>query len=200
MTDDQACDAPAIDREFLVRGSRTRAGDRSSIHRLGAGDGRTAPAGTLAALDRSMQTNLVAILLGASLMTSACATESQTGAASGAVGGGLIGAALGGPRGLILGAALGSLFGYGVGRTIEEQDRREVAYALESDRPMNCQNSETGNYYEIEPTRTVMLQGEPCREFRMSADVDGQPREVYGTACRQLDGSWQIVNRDQAPL
>lgn len=33
-----------------------------------------------------------------------------------------------------------------------------------------------------------------CREYSRSATVDGQVVEVYGTACRQADGSWRIIN------
>jgi len=31
-------------------------------------------------------------------------------------------------------------------------------------------------------------------EYRTAATLAGEPRETYGTACRQPDGSWQIVN------
>ena len=143
-----------------------------------------------------MQAKLISIMLGASLMATACATESGTGAATGAVGGGLIGGVLGGGRGMLVGAALGGLLGYGVGRSIEDQDRRQIAYALDSNRMTTWQNPDTGYQYAVEPTRTIISRGEECREFRMTADVGEQPREVYGTACRQPDGSWQIVNRD----
>jgi hypothetical protein len=33
-----------------------------------------------------------------------------------------------------------------------------------------------------------------CREYSRTATVDGQPVEVYGTACLQPDGSWRIVD------
>jgi len=33
----------------------------------------------------------------------------------------------------------------------------------------------------------------PCREFRMKAEVGRGWEEVYGTACRQSDGSWRMM-------
>jgi hypothetical protein len=33
-----------------------------------------------------------------------------------------------------------------------------------------------------------------CREYSRTAVVNGAPVEIYGTACRQPDGSWRIVN------
>ncbi|MGF1610339.1 MAG: hypothetical protein ACFCUQ_13145 [Kiloniellales bacterium] len=33
-----------------------------------------------------------------------------------------------------------------------------------------------------------------CREYSRTAIVGGAPVEVFGTACRQPDGTWRIVN------
>jgi len=33
-----------------------------------------------------------------------------------------------------------------------------------------------------------------CREYRSPTTIDGRPQETIGTACRQPDGSWRIVN------
>jgi surface antigen len=41
-------------------------------------------------------------------------------------------------------------------------------------------------------------QGQPCREFTMRGFVDGESEEVFGTACRQPDGTWRIV--ESAPV
>lgn len=35
-------------------------------------------------------------------------------------------------------------------------------------------------------------QGTPCREYYMTANIGGKKEQVYGTACRQADGSWKI--------
>ncbi len=33
---------------------------------------------------------------------------------------------------------------------------------------------------------------ENCREYAISAVIDGESRQVYGTACQQADGSWRV--------
>jgi surface antigen len=139
---------------------------------------------------------IVAVLLGALLlMASACATKRGSGAAVGAGGGAVVGGLVGGRSGALIGAALGGIVGYGVGRQMEEEDRRRVAYALEANRQMEWRNTQTGGYYEVQPTRTVIQNNRECREFRMLADVGGrQPEEVFGTACRGPDGQWEVIS------
>ncbi len=112
----------------------------------------------------------------------------------GAVGGGIVGGALGGTTGALIGAAAGGIFGYSAGRAMEERDRRQIAYALEANQPMRWENSDTGYQYEIEPRTTYVEGGRPCRQFRVLAEVNGQPQEMTGTACRQPDGSWKMLN------
>ncbi len=36
-------------------------------------------------------------------------------------------------------------------------------------------------------------QGE-CREYQSTTTIAGQPESVVGTACRQPDGTWRIIN------
>ncbi|HLU65758.1 MAG TPA: RT0821/Lpp0805 family surface protein [Kofleriaceae bacterium] len=122
-----------------------------------------------------------------------CATKRQTGAATGAVAGGALGAAVGDETGLLIGAALGGLLGHEIGRSIEEEDRRRMGRALELNRPARWHNPDTGTRYELEPTDSFERAGLPCREFRMEAEVGRDVEEVYGTACRQPDGSWEIA-------
>ncbi len=33
-----------------------------------------------------------------------------------------------------------------------------------------------------------------CREYQSTSVIDGAPQTMYGTACRQPDGTWRIVN------
>ena len=143
---------------------------------------------------REVMRSIIPILCSVSLM--ACATKSETGAVAGAAGGAVVGGLVGGNTGALVGAAIGGLAGYSIGRDMEERDRRQVVYALESDQPVQWQNPDTGYRYEVQPQQTVVQRGRQCREFRMVADVEGQrhPEEVYGTACRQPDGSWEMVN------
>jgi hypothetical protein len=36
--------------------------------------------------------------------------------------------------------------------------------------------------------------GQTCREYQTTVNVNGQPQQTHGTACLQPDGSWRIVN------
>ena len=48
--------------------------------------------------------------------------------------------------------------------------------------------------YEVVPTQTYQTRsGRYCREYLSTATIGGQTREVYGQACRQTDGSWEIL-------
>jgi surface antigen len=141
-----------------------------------------------------MTTKLISIVFGASLIASAgCATESGTGAAVGAGAGGIIGTAAGGAGWGLLGAAAGGLLGYGVGRSVEVENERRMEDALAADRPTTW-SSDQGHMYTVEPQPMYYNQGRQCRRYRLLAQVEGQPREVHGTACQRPDGQWEAVN------
>jgi surface antigen len=36
--------------------------------------------------------------------------------------------------------------------------------------------------------------GAECREYQLTVTIAGRPQPAWGTACRQPDGSWRIVN------
>jgi len=47
----------------------------------------------------------------------------------------------------------------------------------------------------VSPVRTYgNPAGDYCWEFRETITIGGQPRQSYGTACRQPDGTWRMVN------
>lgn len=141
-----------------------------------------------------MTTNLTSIVLGAALIAGAgCASESGTGAAVGAGAGGVIGTAAGGAGWGLFGAAVGGLLGYGVGHGVEVENERRMTAALAAGQPTTWQ-SDRGHMYTVEPAPMFYDRGRPCRRFRLLADVEGRPREVYGTACQQPDGRWVSVN------
>ena len=57
------------------------------------------------------------------------------------------------------------------------------------------QNPDSGHSGSMTPTRTYQTAaGSYCREFTQTIVVGGRREQGYGTACRQPDGSWQIVN------
>jgi surface antigen len=143
------------------------------------------------------------LLVLSALLLVGCRTQSQTGAVVGAGAGALAGAAIahGHAGGAILGGVLGALLGSEVGRQMDEIDELRLSRSLETTptyQPTNWVNPDTGGAYTVTPMRTYAREsGVPCREFRMTADVGAKAQEVYGTACRQADGSWKIV--DVAP-
>jgi surface antigen len=73
---------------------------------------------------------------------------------------------------------------------------RSTQQALEStntNEALQWQNPDNGHYGSIKPTRTFHpTQTQICREFQQTIVVSGQTQQSYGTACRRLDGSWQL--------
>lgn len=73
-----------------------------------------------------------------------------------------------------------------------------VQHALEyntSNQSSDWVNPDTGNSGGVMPVRTFSnAQGQPCREFVSTIVIGGQEQQGYGTACRQPDGTWQIVS------
>ena len=135
----------------------------------------------------------------------ACANpgpKAQVGAATGAAAGGLIGAAAGGgTEGIIGGVLLGGLLGGAIGDSLDQRDR-QLAYrsnqtALESyqvGQTSSWTNPDTGHSGSFTPTNTYQTaQGQYCREYQQTVIVGGESQQAYGTACRQPDGSWRVV-------
>lgn len=119
----------------------------------------------------------------------------------GGVLGGAIGSQIGGGTGrtaaTVIGALIGANIGANVGRSMDGNDRARTAQAFETSqtgRSTQWVNPDTRNQYTVTPTRTYESAGAPCREYTMKAVVDGRPDNVYGTACRQPDGSWKTMN------
>ena len=52
-------------------------------------------------------------------------------------------------------------------------------------------NPDSGNRYTVVPTRTYESSAGPCREYSIDAIIEGRRETVYGTACRQPDGTWR---------
>lgn len=47
---------------------------------------------------------------------------------------------------------------------------------------------------KVGKTNTSAGAAGPCREFQQNVVIDGKRQQAHGTACRQPDGSWRIVN------
>jgi len=46
----------------------------------------------------------------------------------------------------------------------------------------------------VTPTKTYETAAGPCREYTIDAIIGGSTEKIYGTACRQADGSWKVQN------
>ena len=128
------------------------------------------------------------------------------GSVIGAIGGGVIGNQVGRGSGKALstfaGVLLGSVVGAQIGRDLDEAERLKLAsatqYALEN------QRSGTRTVWD-NPDRRVCGVVVPrpafkneldqyCREYQQTVVINGEKQNAYGTACRQPDGQWKVVN------
>jgi surface antigen len=124
-------------------------------------------------------------------------TGTVLGGAAGAAAGSAIGSGSGRTAAMIIGGLIGAAAGRNIGKHMDQQDRMQAAQTLENTKTgqsSSWTNPDTGSSYTMTPTQTYTRGDQPCRDFRMNADVDGEPSQVEGTACRQPDGSWKIVS------
>ncbi|WP_303907984.1 glycine zipper 2TM domain-containing protein [Thiohalomonas denitrificans] len=137
------------------------------------------------------------------LLLSGCATDGpreQAGMVIGGTLGGLLGGEVDGhgrTGAIIAGTLAGAAIGGAVGKSMDDTDRLKAAQSLENVRtgvPSAWRNPDSGVEYEFTPTRTFETRQGPCREYRVEAYVGGEKETVYGTACRQPDGSWEMVS------
>jgi surface antigen len=131
--------------------------------------------------------------------------KQDIGVLGGAIGGGVIGSTMGGGAGktaaTIGGALLGGLLGSEIGKSLDNADRAAMSQtsqrALETAQPgeaLPWKNSQTGNYGTVTPSNYYQnSEGQYCREYTQKIIVGGRTEEGQGTACRQPDGSWRIV-------
>ncbi|HIE55072.1 MAG TPA: glycine zipper 2TM domain-containing protein [Chromatiaceae bacterium] len=132
-----------------------------------------------------------------------CQTTGGENQQAGMIIGGILGGVLGNQVGrgdgrtaaIIVGTLIGSHIGGSIGRSMDETDRLKTAHSLETVRtgvPTRWRNPDTGNRYTVTPTKTYETSRGPCREYTVDAIIGGKKEKVYGTACRQADGSWKV--------
>lgn len=129
-------------------------------------------------------------------------TNQDAGAMVGGVAGGLLGSTVGEGSGRFLAVAAGALagayIGGSIGRSMDETDRLKLREALENNavgEPAYWRNEHSNTRYRVVPMRDVVVRGNKyCREYRTIAEIGGKKQEIYGTACRQPDGSWKAVS------
>ena len=102
---------------------------------------------------------------------------------------------------MILGVGAGALLGNNIGAQLDEKDRLLAGPTIQQTLELgpdnsvgSWQNPNTGHSGTVVPTQTVVAStGQPCREFITTVTIGGVEQQGYGTACRQADGSWKIV-------
>lgn len=143
------------------------------------------------------------------LLVSACATASWQenqkaiiGGVGGATAGGLIASAIDHHPAVIIGGAIvGGLVGSAIGDRMDAADRKEARFAQQraletapSGSIVPWRNPDSGHSGTITPTRTYQAEDRSyCREFQQVVSVDGKNQQAHGTACREDDGTWRIL-------
>ncbi|MGE5503504.1 MAG: glycine zipper 2TM domain-containing protein [Actinomycetota bacterium] len=118
----------------------------------------------------------------------------------GGLAGGLLGSRVGRGSGrtaaTIGGTLVGVLVGGSVGRSMDTIDQGCVAGGLNylPDNRAIAWQGDGGADYRMVPVRSWNQGGSYCREYQTVAMIGGHRQVAYGTACRQPDGQWQIVN------
>lgn len=120
------------------------------------------------------------------------------GGAAGAAAGSQIGSGSGKTAAVIGGTIIGVLIGGSIGRAMDQVDQNCVGQILEhahGGQAVAWQNPDKTAQYQVTPVRTFeRAPGAYCREYQATATVGGQVQRTYGTACRQPDGVWKIMN------
>lgn len=115
--------------------------------------------------------------------------------------GGVIAAVAGANPALIVASAVaGGLLGGYIGHKLDEKDKRmaqqaahEAFETAQTGSSVGWQNPDSGNSGSVTPTRTYQLaNGQYCRQYRQDIQIGNETHQDTGTACRQVDGTWQV--------
>ena len=156
---------------------------------------------------------LVAIAGNAHAQTAGCQNQGALGSSEQVVGtllgaavGGLLGSQIGGGTGnkIAIGAGVlaGGLLGNNVGSSLSCADQLQHGEAAQqafetqpTGQTATWQNPDAQTSGAITPVSTYQrADGTYCRDYEQTVTIDGRYETATGTACRQPDGSWRIVN------
>jgi surface antigen len=153
-----------------------------------------------------------ALALTATVVLSACQSDIGAkqgfGTIAGAAAGALLGSQIGldGDEGQIVAVAIGTLagalIGGEVGKSLDRADQLALQQATQttletarSGESLPWLNPDSGNNGTVVAQRPYSNKtGQYCREYTQTINIGSQTSQAYGTACRQPDGTWQIVN------
>jgi surface antigen len=157
-----------------------------------------------------MKSSRFAIVVMAVLALGACQQgqgpdKTDIGTVLGGVGGAVAGAQFGSGSGRLAATAAGTLIGAFVGREVGKSlDKADMAAAQQAQTKAHSapvgekivwSNPESGHSGTVTPVRQgTDSTGNQCREYQSTVTIGGKTEQAYGTACRQPDGSWKVVN------
>lgn len=142
---------------------------------------------------------------GTGVMSGGSVNKQDIGTIAGAVAGGVVGHNIGGGRGQTIATIAGTLLGAGLGSSIGASlDKADMSYysqtsqrALETAQPgqaLPWNNPQSGNSGTVTPSNYYQDDaGRYCREYTQTIKVGGKSEAGHGTACREPDGTWKIV-------
>ncbi len=153
---------------------------------------------------KSLKFGAVALLMGGLAACEGGTKErvgTVAGAATGAVLGSKVGKGSGNAVAIAVGTLLGALMGSEIGKSLDRADRiamgNTTQEALENGQSGQAQtwsNPDSGHSGTVTPQPAYKnTAGNYCREYQQTVMIDGREESAYGTACRQPDGSWKIV-------
>lgn len=140
---------------------------------------------------------------------SACSWNKDRSKTLGGVVGGVLGAVIGSKFGggtgrtvaMAVGATLGAMAGQDIAKGMSDVDKvfyeRTTTDTLEYGKPgqqTTWSNPDSGNSGTVSAGETYQNdEGEACRTFETTVQVEGEDRTGEGTACRTSDGTWQVM-------
>lgn len=150
---------------------------------------------------RKIFTVIITLLCSLSLAGCQNMTQQDVGTVAGGVAGGLLGSTVGKGGGQLVAIAAGTLagayLGGAIGKHMDESDRARMNQTLDNNnvgQPAYWRNANNGATYKVTPVKNVKVgNNQYCREYRTTADIAGKQQQMYGTACRQPDGTWKAV-------
>lgn len=152
---------------------------------------------------------MVTAAAAALLLVAGCDAENNPkatgGTVLGGIGGAILGSLIGGGSGKLVavgvGTLAGAMIGQEVGKSLDRADRAQIdraekrATTAPIGQTISWNNPQSGNSGTITPVRDGNhTDGRYCREFQQTIEIGGKLEKGYGTACRQPDGSWQIMS------
>ena len=144
-----------------------------------------------------MKVTHILVVFSLFLLSSCTASRGTIGAAGGAAGGALAGQAIGrDTQSTLLGAAIGGVLGYIVGNEMDKFDHQQLSQAYEtapSGQTTTWVNPDHGNQYQVTPQPAYQgADNQVCRQAEIVAIINGKSQKTYSTACRDMNGNWQL--------